>query len=77
MAEFVSPQTVPNPSLQDVVLMDFACNPPNQVEQMRAPLTCPDAGHPGQSAFEQAWADQPAFTPTVINVGQVGKQAAW
>ncbi len=77
MAEYDTPQTVPNPTLQDVVLMDFACNPPEQVEQMKAPLTCPDKSHAGMSAFEQAWADQPAFTPTVIQVGKTGNQAAW
>jgi hypothetical protein len=75
MAEYE--QTVPNPTLQDVVLMDFACNPPNQVDLMKAPLTCPNKGHPGLSAFEQAWADQPSFLPTIIQVGKMGAQSQW
>jgi len=77
MAEFSTPATVPNPSLQDVVLMDFACNPAKQVAQMGAPLTCPLDKPDGSSAFELGWHQQPEFAPLVLNVGKENSQQAW
>lgn len=70
MAEFSTPQTVPNPSLQDVVLMDFSCVDKSKSANRDAPETCP-------GVFQEAWADQPAFTPTIIQVGQGGNQSGW
>lgn len=75
MAEFSTPQTVPNPSIQDVAIMQFACGTPSTNALTKPIRTCPyrpSAATPlrGDSIFEQAWADQPAFLPNVLEAGQ-------
>jgi hypothetical protein len=67
----------PRVKLQDVILMDFACQTVANGLKLGGPLQCPDSSMPGKSTIEQIWADNPDMMPTVLQVGQWNKQAAW
>lgn len=67
----------PVANLQDVILMDFACQTPKNGPALGGPLQCPTKGYEGQSTIEQAWSDAPGTTPTVLPVGKMNDQANW
>jgi hypothetical protein len=66
----------PEVSLQDALLMDFAC-PDADVTRLGGPLLCPKAGMSGASTIEQTWADTPDMMPLVKSVGRENGQAEW